>query len=454
MSCSRNFRSWHRTNQVAFDLDSIKARGRLIAITDFNSANYFIYKGEPMGFTFDLLKAFADHLGVSLDIVTETHLKEAVKMLNSGQVDLIASGLTPGFSKDSPYNLTGPVTETRQVLVQRKPKNSRKLKVNKIEQGMVRSMSDISNKTVYVEEGSSMSGLLRTNGQDEKISVVEVPYDSDILVELVESGEIDYAVCDENIAGVSASRYPDLDVSTPLSEMRPHSWAIRKEHSVMLQKELDQWLITFRKTGTYAMLYDKYFNYARSGDIVKSDYSSAGLGKVSPWDDLIKLYSESISWDWRLLASLICQESRFIPNVQSKKGAYGLMQVMPETGKYFGIDITSSPRNNIKAGTEYIKWLNSIFDRRITDEEERTHFILAAYNAGPGHVLDAMNLARKNGDDPTKWKNNVEVWLQKKSDPKYFTDSVVKNGYFPGKESVAFVNEVLGRYRHYKNIIP
>ena len=127
---------------------------------------------------------------------------------------------------------------------------------------------------------------------------------------------------------------------------------------------------------------------------------------------------------------------------------------MPETGKNFGIDITSSPHNNIRAGTQYINWLHSIFDTRITDENERYRFILASYNAGPGHVLDAMRLAEKNGQDPMKWDNSVANWLLKKSDPMYYSDTVVKNGYFRGRESVAFVDEILERYEHYKNIIP
>jgi membrane-bound lytic murein transglycosylase F len=130
------------------------------------------------------------------------------------------------------------------------------------------------------------------------------------------------------------------------------------------------------------------------------------------------------------------------------------MQVMPVTGENFGIDITSSPGNNIKAGTLYINWLQSIFETKITDENERMKFILASYNAGPGHVLDAMKLAEKNGMDPQKWDGNVELWLLRKSEPRYYNDTVVKNGYFRGTESVNFVTEVLDRFEHYKNMIP
>jgi len=140
--------------------------------------------------------------------------------------------------------------------------------------------------------------------------------------------------------------------------------------------------------------------------------------------------------------------------VVSWAGAYGLMQIMPLTGEKYGIDITASPKDNLKAGAMYINSLHSIFDPKIADEKERLNFILAAYNAGPGHVLDAMRLAEKNGMDPQKWDGNVAVWLLKKSEPKYYNDSIVKNGYFRGIESVAFVSEILDRYEHYKNVIP
>jgi membrane-bound lytic murein transglycosylase F len=293
-----------------------------------------------------------------------------------------------------------------------------------------------------------------TDEAGNEISVVEVPFDAETLIQLVDDGEIDYAVCDENIAQVNATYYPGIDVKTPVSFSRNIAWGIRMKHSSQLRKELDIWLSDYKTTSRFALLHAKYFRNSKSSSIIKSDYYSLTTGRISPWDDLIKVFSETIKWDWRLLASLIYQESRFIPDVRSRVGAFGLMQIMPETGKHFGIDITSSPMNNIKAGTKYISLLHSIFDPKIPDEKERTRFILAAYNAGPGHVLDAMKLAEKNGKDPHRWEGNVAEWLLKKSDPKYYTDTVVKNGFFKGKESVAFVNEILDRYEHYRNIVP
>jgi membrane-bound lytic murein transglycosylase F len=172
------------------------------------------------------------------------------------------------------------------------------------------------------------------------------------------------------------------------------------------------------------------------------------------WDDLIKKASAEIGWDWRLVASVMYQESRFDPDVESWAGAYGLMQIMPKTGEKLGIDVKSSPAENVRAGVLYIKSLNSIFDDKIPDENERLKFILASYNAGPGHVLDAMKLTEKNGMDSRKWDDNVSFWLLKKAEPAYYSDTVVRNGYFRGTESVNFVTEILDRYEHYKNMIP
>jgi membrane-bound lytic murein transglycosylase F len=445
----------HDSNSVSFDLDSIRKRGKLIAVTDFNSTNYFIYKGEPMGFNYELLKSFSDHIGIDLEIVTENNLEHAFRMLKSGEADLLACRLTVNSSGKKDMLFTDPIDETRQVLVQRKPRNWRTLTADDIDRRLIRNQLGLSKKTVYVQKRSSYVERLiaLANEIGDSISIIEVPYESEKLIQHVANGEIDYTVCDENVALVNATYYPVIDVSTPVSFQQNIAWGIRKNNSDNLLRELNRWISIYRKTESYALLYAKYFKNSRSSIIVKSDYYALNTGKVSQFDDLIKELSPRIKWDWRLLASLICQESHFDPDVRSGAGAYGLMQIMPETGRNFGIDITASPANNLKAGIRYISWLHSIFDQKISDENERLNFILAAYNAGPGHVLDAMKLAEKNGMNPQKWNGSVALWLRKKSEPRYYNDIVVKNGYFRGTESVAFVAEVLNRYEHYKNII-
>jgi len=457
ISCSDNHSSFRTSGEAAVsaDLDKIRERGKLVAITDFNSTNYFIYKGEPMGFNYELLRAFADHIGIDLEIITENHIEHAVGMLNSGDADLIAIGITVNSTRKKEMLFTEPIDETRQVLIQRKPRNWSKMTAMSLDRKLIRNQLDIAGKVVYVQEGSSHAERMTTLAHEigDSITIIEVPYESEQLIKNVADGEIDYTVCDENVAQVNATYYPDIDINTPVSFPQRLAWGVRKNNSDKLLTELNNWITIFKNTESYALLHAKYFRNSRSSTIVRSDYYALNTGKVSKYDDLIRQFSDTINWDWRLLASLICQESRFDPDVTSWAGAYGLMQVLPMTGERFGIDITSSPKNNIKGGVRYINWLHSIYDQKVPDETERLNFILASYNAGPGHVLDAMKLAEKNGMDPQKWAD-VEIWLLKKSDPKYYNDIVVRSGYFRGTESVAFVSEILDRYEHYKNILP
>lgn len=441
---------------VSCDLDSIRKRGKLIAVTDFNSTDYFIYKGEPMGFNYELLKAFSEDIGIDIEIITENNPDRAYAMLKTGEADLLANNMGIDSARMDDVQLTNPVCETRQVLVQRKPSNWRTLSPEALKDKLIKSRKQLAGKSVYVQAGSSHAGQLISIAKElgDSISIIEVPFETEKLIQHVASGEIDYTVCDENVALVNSGYFPIIDVGTALSNSQAVGWRVRKNSSARLLTELNKWISTYTKTPYFSLLYSKYFRNTRSTSIIRSDLYALKTGKVSPYDDIIKRFSELINWDWRLLASLIYQESRFNPKVESYTGAFGLMQIMPGTGKYFGIDSTSTPEQNIRAGIRYIIWLHSIFDSKITDPKERINFILAAYNAGPGHVLDAMKLAEKNGMDPQKWEGNVAVWLLKKSEPQYYNDIVVKNGFFRGVESVNFVSQVQERFEHYKNIIP
>jgi membrane-bound lytic murein transglycosylase F len=445
----------HSAKQLP-DLGAIRKRGRLIAVTDFNSIDYFIYKGTPMGFNFELLNSFSDFTGIDLEIIAENDIDRAADMVVSGKADLLATGISGAHTVSKDLLPTAPVDVTRQVLVQRRHMPGDSSATGVEGRKMVADIGDLAGKTVYVEENSSQESMLREIEKKigENINIVAVPFVPEKIIKLVSDGEIDYCICDENVAAVVATYYNNIDAGLPVSERQELSWGVRRENSDTLAAELNRWISSYRNTSSYAILHSKYYNNSRSSTIVRSDYYSNNTGRVSRYDDIIRKFSATIGWDWRLLASLICQESRFRPDVVSAKGAYGLMQVMPLTGRDFGIDITLSPENNIRAGIMYLRWLNSVFESKVPDEKERLNFVLASYNAGPGHVLDAMRLAGKNGMDPCKWEGNVAVWLLKKSDPQYYKDSVVKNGYFSGRESVKFVTEVLTRFAHYKNIIP
>ena len=128
------------------------------------------------------------------------------------------------------------------------------------------------------------------------------------------------------------------------------------------------------------------------------------------------------------------------------------MQLMPTTGRRFGVNPSSPLKMQIRAGLKYIQWL----DHRLADiknPDERKKFILAAYNIGLGHISDARALAAKNKKDPNVWDNNVADFLLLKSKPEYYTDPVVKYGYCRGSETYQYVADIMDRYGHYKNLV-
>lgn len=437
------------------DLDAILADGKIKAVTNINQTSYFIYKGEPMGFHFELLKKFADQLELELEIITSNDIDEALEYLRTGDADLVAIGLSISADRKEMMRFTEPIMQTTEVLVQRKPGGWARMTADATESKLVRNQLDLAGRTVYVQKGSSYAqrlyNLERESGID--IGVIEVPYDAEELARQVARGEIEYTVCDEYMSNIIGSLFPDLDLSTPVSFPQNIAWSVRKDGTNALLGELNSWITGFKTTREYARLERKYFSGARPATMASSEYFATYTGKVSPFDEIIRNYSDSIGWDWRLVAALIYQESRFNPSVTSPRGAYGLMQVMPETGRHFGFDVTRSVDNNIHAGISYIRMLDRLFIGRVSNPDERIKFILASYNAGHGHVLDAMKLAEKNGLNPGRWENNVSLFLERKSDPIFYGDPVVRNGRLRQGVAVnAYVADILERYEHYKNI--
>ncbi|RLD53302.1 MAG: lytic transglycosylase F [Bacteroidetes bacterium] len=437
-------------------LNRILREKKIVATTDYNSTNYFVYRGEPMGYQFELLKSFADYLGVKVEIQIINDLEESFDCINTGKCDLIALGLTVTKERAEIIDLSSPLMQTRQILIQRKPENWRKMRTwDEIESHMIRNPLELAEKTIYIQKGAIYSQRIK-NLSDEigaNINVIEHP-DATVeeLITMVAKGEIDYSVCDEHIAMVNSKYHSGIDVKTAVSFPQNIAWGIKKNEKALLDT-LNAWIATYKHTNTYAYLYNKYFKHTRSVNYANSEKGSVVNNRISPYDTYIKEYSETINWDWRLLASLIYQESRFYPQAKSWVGAYGLMQLMPHNAEKYGIDSTSSPQEQISAGVKFIKLLDKQFEEKIPDKAERTKFVLASYNAGIAHVYDARRLAEKYNKNPDIWTDNVDYYLLNKSKPEFYTDSVVKYGYCRGKEPYNFVNDIMERYSHYKNVI-
>jgi membrane-bound lytic murein transglycosylase F len=440
--------------EVEIDLQEIQERGYLLALVDNTSVSYFIYKGRPMGFEYELLKRLADHLNVSLKIKLVSGIEQAIDMLNKGEGDVLAFPLAITEERKEYLSFTIPQFETSQVLVQKKPANWRMQPPQLVEKKLVRDTTQLVGKEVHVLKGSSfkerMIQLSERMGSGIKIIDASDTTATEALIRQVATGEIKYTVTDQTIAMVNSLYYSNIDINTVVSEPQQIAWGVRTNSQELLNAT-NEWLQDIKKRGIFRLTHNKYFKNLRTLQArVTSDYSSVSGNKLSPYDSYLKAGAEQIGWDWRLIAAIAYQESNFNPQVESWAGAIGLMQIMPATGDFFGVQDLKDPIQNINVGIKFLKFLDKQWAKTVPDPDERLKFVLASYNVGLSHVIDAQKLARKYGKDPTLWAGNVEYFLSQKSNPKYYRDPVVVVGYCRCDGPINYVREVLERFEEYK----
>lgn len=437
------------------DFCEIIERDTLIAVTSAGHIDYFIYRGKPMGFQLEMLDHFTKMHDLKLQIIVENNVEKAIDLLIQGKCDIIAMSLTVTGEREKLVNFTLPVSQTRQVLVQRKPEKYRQMSLRQIEDSLIRNQIDLIGKTIHVAKASPYVKRLKNLAEEIAGEIIIVEIDSigtEEIISYVASGVFEYTVTDENLAIINQQIFPQIDVNTPISFPQNLAWAVRKE-SVILIDTVNYWLEEFKTKTAYRILIDRYFEHRFRHNYLRSKYYSSNTGIISDYDDLIKKYSQIIGWDWRLLASLIYHESRFDPHALSYAGAFGIMQLMPATAEELGVSIDSGVEEQIYAGVRYLRFLDARFDENISDSMTRKKLILSGYNIGFGHVLDALRLAEYYEKDINSW-NDIQYYLINLANPYYYTNTEVKHGYFPGVHGVVFSNQIVERYMHYKNLIP
>ncbi len=436
------------------DLATIRERGELVAITSYSPLSYFVYRGQVMGYEYELLQLFGEYLDIPVRIVLADDLGQMMDMLEKGEGDLIAYGLTVTTARRKRLAFSNALNMTRQVLVQRKPENWRQMMLHQIEKDLIRNPLELSGKTIHVRRGSAYVERLNNLSEEMGAEITIIEADPGVITEelIVQVAErkIDYTVSDENIARIKAAFYLDLDVSTAVSMPQQTAWAVRPSSPDLL-RAINEWLDETRTQTVYYVIYNKYYENRRAFRTrYGSDYFPLTGGNISPYDSLFREGALKIDWDWRLLAALAYRESQFDPYARSWAGAQGLMQLMPLTAREYGASDPFDPEQNILAGVRFLNWLDTYWKEHIQDENERIKFVLASYNVGQGHVQDARRLARAHGVDPDIWDGHVEQYMLKKSNPEYYNREEVRFGYASGMEPVTYVHSVFNLFEHYK----
>lgn len=433
---------------VSIDLPEILKKGKLTVLAENSSTSFFIYRGKRMGFEYELLKEFANEIGVALEVKIVGNLDNLIQMLNDGEGDIIACNYTVTRERSKLIDFSVPILRTSQVLIQRKPEGWEKMKPEVLSKYLIRDPSQLARKKILVWKNSSyyqrLSHLQEEIGDTIFIEEADGLLSTEEMIEMVSEGLIDYTVAEENIARVNERFFDNLDIKTPLSVKQKIAFGLRKS-SPLLNAKLDKWLSQFMAKKTYRYIKSKYFD-VKNLPVKNSEYlANIKSGKLSNYDDIFKKAAAKYQWDWRLLASVAYQESKFNPNIRGFGGAYGMMQFMPNTGPKFGVYPGSSPEAQIMGG---MKKLQKDFSswHQIPDKVQREKFTLATYNAGKGHIEDAQRLAKKHGLNPLVWDDNVEKMMLNLSKGEYYRDEVVKNGALRGARTYKYVDVIYTRY--------
>jgi membrane-bound lytic murein transglycosylase F len=419
-------------------------------LTENSASTYFLYRNQASGFDYELALAFARHLGVRLEVKLIDDVDRMFEMLRHGEADIVASNLTVTAQRKDSVDFTRPLYQTRQVLVQRLIQGA-----DSSSRIAIHDSTELNKHPIWVHKYSSffeqLNEISKRSGQLIHIEQAPGEISTDDLIRLVDDGAIPATITDENLASIELSNYDNIDASVVVSGLQDIAWGVQKG-STQLLTELNTWLESKDGAVRTKRLYRKYFNEAELARPKGFVLPKVGPGAISPYDSLFKLYAPQLDWDWRMLASIAYHESHFNPNAQSWSGAYGLMQLMPQTAVRFGCSSTPTPECSVQAAVKYIKYLQNMWLKRVPNNVERTKFVLASYNIGQGHIIDAQNLARELGMKDTIWDGNVAEALLMKQQEKYYTMSCVRHGYCNAREPFIFVQKIIGTYDLYRSV--
>lgn len=414
----------------------------VIALHSINS--FFLVDGEEQGLEYELLNLYAKDRGLQIDIETVENYREMYDSIASGNFDLVMGTLFINAAMDSIIPFTKPLYYADVIMV-----STDDAKIKKSPQPI--RVIHHSPVHFWMHERDTIINRIR-----DSIEHLGTELSKELALERVASNKMSRLVIDRNEFLIMHSFFPQLREHATLQRQQPIGFAFNR-YSMSLQDNFNDWYQSHHKSTDYQYIIKKYQDHsAFMKERLRFELPAIRQGVISHYDSIIKRHAKVHDFDWKLIAAIIHQESRFRPTIVSPVGAYGLMQLMPSVAKTYHINFKglSSPNLNIQTGTKYFRWIYNHFDKPEYAAEDKIKFSLAAYNAGIGHILDAKALAAKYQLNPYVWDGNVEDMLLKKGTKQFYDDPVVKFGHCRGFETQVYVRNIMQYYEHYRNFLP
>jgi membrane-bound lytic murein transglycosylase F len=412
-------------------IHQIKSLGELRVVTRLGPlAFYRESDGTSLGPEYELARRFADELGVKLKITPMRTYAEIYAAITTGQAHLAAAGLKVP-SQSVPGVEFGPAYQhVHEHLIYRR--------------GAVRpgSLAEIGNSDLEILAGSAHAKALEAarNAYPDLVWVENSSTNSQALLDGVADGSIDYTIADSTEFALAHDVHPDLRIAFDFQGERPLAWAA-SDRDANFARDMSEFFSRLKLDGELATIVNRYYGRAEDAEF------AGGPGFMQHLQSRLPLYkqwfveaAEQSSQDWRLLAAMGYQESKWNPSAASSAGARGLMQLTAETANETRVTDLSDARQSIFGGARYFRLVYEKIPSHVP-EPDRTWFALAAYNIGYGHVEDARVLAQKAGRDPDSWQD-VRDFLPLLEQERWYTKT--ENGYARGWEPVRYVDNVRG----------
>ncbi len=469
-SCSNKAEQGTVVNK-AKELPSIAVKNELpdtlVVGTIYSPASFFIFKGDTLGYDYERIRAFARENKMGIKFHVATSMKELIGYVENNKVHVAAYEIPITAEYKQHVIHCGAQNETYQVLVQKEGKDT------------ISNVTQLIGKDVYVIHGSNYEARLRNLDSEigGGINIHAIENDSLIsedLIDMVASGRLPFTIADSDIAQINKTYNDSINISLKVGFPQRSSWAVGKDwkwladtinswskndNTIARAREIKQRYFEMNKHHIDSMkaLSDSLTNLiemSKNPDTEKdlTKIYSRREGDISAYDQLFKKYAATAGVEWTLLAAIAYVESNFNPQAVSWADAQGLMQVMPSTAASYGfsVDDLKDPEKSVYVASLIISKTNKFLQSYIPNNAERLRFTLGSYNAGMGHIIDAMKLAQKYNKNSKVWYSNVEEALLWKTHPEFYNDPVCSYGYCRGTETINYVRQVENAYRVFR----
>lgn len=409
-------------------LDQIRSRGELRIVTlNLPTCYYFGAQGTE-GLEYELARAYAARIKVRLTITPLANESAMQEALATGRADIAAASLTDSPEWRRAGDPAQPYARIPQIVV--------------YQRGHIqpRETLQLESARLAVRAGSPQERILQRMKSTVAPSLqwVETAPSSADPVDDVDSGNADYAITDAREFSFSHHLYPNVLAGFALPDARPVQWLVRHGAADLLAS-VNEFFRGLEASGALAKLIQQSSGDTRPFEYVESREFQAHLGERLPrfrsWFEHAAVVS---GIDWRLLAAVGYQESKWDPQAESDVGAQGVMMLTAETAHSLGVKDRTNPEQSILAGARYLAQVRGMIPDRIP-EPDRTWLTVAAYNVGFGHLEDARVLTQALGKNPDSWVE-VRERLPLLAQERWY--SRVKRGYARGWEPVQFVDRI------------